>query len=183
MSLLSTSSSAAVLAHVPTSAGFVAGFIHPFAGADHLLAMMAIGWLAARLPGRLAWLPPAGFVGASLLGGLLAFRMPGLAWMEWGIAASVLLLGLAVMAAASLKQRDLLVVATGLALTGIAHGYAHVNEANHAASQFFVGFMVATALLHGLGYLGGRGLARRWQWLGPAMGGAMSLFGVTLLLA
>lgn len=171
-----------VLPHAPASAGFAAGFLHPFMGADHLLAMAVIGWLAARLPGRQAWLPPSGFVLASLLGGLLAFRIPGLAWMEWGIAASVLLLGLAVMAAAWLKQRDLLLVATGLALTGIAHGYAHVNEANHAATEFFVGFMVATALLHGLGYLGGRSLARRWHWLGPLVGGGMSLFGLVLLV-
>lgn len=175
--------SLAALAHLSAPAGFGAGFLHPFLGVDHLLAMVAIGWLAARLPGRSAWLPPMGFVLASFLGGLLAFRLPGLAWMEWGIAASVLLLGLAVMAAAWLGRRELLLVATGLAITGIAHGYAHVNDANHAATQFFVGFMVATALLHGLGFLAGRGLAHRWRWLGPAAGGAMSMFGLTLMLA
>ena len=51
-----------------------------------------------------------------------------------------------------------------------------------ASADFAAGFMVATALLHGLGYLGGRSLARRWHWLSPVLGGGMSLFGLVLLM-
>ena len=173
---------AAAQAGVAPGAAFGAGFAHPFLGPDHWLAMLAIGWLAARLPRRLAWLPPAGFVFASLLGGLLAFRWPAWTGMEWGIAFSVFSLGLALLAGTWLSGRARVSVACVLAMFGLAHGYAHVIEGYHGEADFFAGFMLATAVLH----LGGYGLAvtlaRRLAWTQNALGVGMALYGLNLLL-
>ncbi len=165
-----------------SGAAFTAGLAHPFLGPDHWLAMLAIGWLAARLPRRLAWLPPTGFVATSLLGGLLAFRWPGLAGMEWGIELSVFTLGLALLSGAWLSGRRLVWAACGLALFGLAHGYAHVIEGYHGEGDFFAGFMLATALLHLGGYGLGLALAQRLAWTQGVLGAGMALYGLNLLL-
>ena len=47
---------------------FAAGFSHPLSGADHVLAMVTVGLLAATLGGRALIAVPAAFVGAMLLG-------------------------------------------------------------------------------------------------------------------
>ena len=49
---------------------WTSGFIHPLHGADHLLAMLAVGIWAAQLRGNAIWLLPATFVGVMSLGGL-----------------------------------------------------------------------------------------------------------------
>ena len=36
--------------------GLAAGFLHPLLGLDHLLAMFAVGLLAAQVGGRAIWL-------------------------------------------------------------------------------------------------------------------------------
>ena len=58
------------LAHSGAGAqgSFAAGAAHPLSGADHVLAMLAVGLWAALLSGRALWLLPAGFVGAMALG-------------------------------------------------------------------------------------------------------------------
>ena len=40
----------------------VHGFAHPLGGLDHVLAMVAVGLLAAQLGGRALWFVPAAFV-------------------------------------------------------------------------------------------------------------------------
>ncbi|NJK60668.1 MAG: hypothetical protein HC918_11075, partial [Oscillatoriales cyanobacterium SM2_1_8] len=46
------------------TAGFDHGFLHPFGGADHVLAMVAVGLWAGQLGARALGLVPMGFVGA-----------------------------------------------------------------------------------------------------------------------
>ncbi|WP_273499967.1 HupE/UreJ family protein, partial [Paracoccus sphaerophysae] len=63
---------AAALAHPGHGpGGIAAGLAHPLGGADHLLAMISLGLLAAQRGGRATWALPAGFVGAMLAGGAL----------------------------------------------------------------------------------------------------------------
>ena len=39
--------------------GFAAGFAHPFTGADHLFAMLAVGvWSALAMRGAMRWVAP-----------------------------------------------------------------------------------------------------------------------------
>jgi urease accessory protein len=104
--------------------------------------------------------------------------------VETGIALSVIVLGLAV------ALRIGLPTLAAMALVGvfaIFHGHAHGAEMPLGTSGFAyaVGFMLATALLHGagiaIGVAAGK-LADRGGWrVAQAAGGAMAVAGVVLL--
>ncbi|MDB2552046.1 HupE/UreJ family protein, partial [Paracoccus sp. (in: a-proteobacteria)] len=49
---------------------FLGGLIHPVSGADHMLAMIAVGLLAAQIGGRALLALPLSFVGAMVAGGV-----------------------------------------------------------------------------------------------------------------
>src|SRR4051794_8756319 len=74
--------------------GWVAGVTHPFSGIDHVLAMIAVGLLAAQMGGRALWALPATFLMMMVGGALLNLSGVGVPLVEQGIAASVLVLGL-----------------------------------------------------------------------------------------
>ena len=85
-----------------------------------------------------------------LAGGALGIAGVPVPMVEPGILASVIVLGLLVLAAARLP------VALGAALVALfalLHGHAHGAElpAHAAAATYAAGFTLATALLHGLG--------------------------------
>ena len=63
--------SSSAMAHPGHAEGALAGLMHPLTGADHLLAMVAVGLWAAQLGGRAQWLLPASFVGFLAAGGAL----------------------------------------------------------------------------------------------------------------
>jgi len=132
------------------------GFIHPLGGIDHVLAMVAVGLLAAQLGGRALWAVPASFVTVMALAGLAGMNGVVLPMAEAGIATSIIVLGGAIALRLSMP------VAAAMALVGffaIFHGYAHGLETPASASGLLygAGFVTATALLHGLGI--GIGLA------------------------
>jgi urease accessory protein len=161
------------------ASGFAHGFIHPLGGLDHVLAMVAVGLYAALLGGRALWLVPAAFLGAMAMGGAIAAAGLAVPYVEIGIAASVIVLGLAVALRVSLP------VFAAMALAGlfaIFHGYAHGAEMPQGASGYAVGFMLATALLHGAGMAIGLAAASRSPRIAQAAGGAMALAGVAILV-
>ncbi|MDB5709427.1 MAG: protein hupE [Sphingomonas bacterium] len=131
--------------------GLAGGLLHPLTGADHLLAMVAIGLFAAMRGGRATWAWPLGFVTAAALG-FAAARFGFVApLVEPAVLASVFVLGLLVVAAAPVS------LGAGVALValfGFAHGQAHAGEAGATAiSAFAAGFLITSAALHvaGLG--------------------------------
>lgn len=131
--------------------GLVAGLAHPLGGLDHLLAMAAVGLWAALQSGAARWSVPLAFVLSMLLGGLLGFAGWTLPGLEAGIASSVLALGLLV----ALAVRPPLAIAVALAgLFAVSHGVAHGLELPALASpiSYALGFVVATATLHVMGY-------------------------------
>jgi urease accessory protein len=144
---------AAALAHPGHGAlNLAAGFAHPFGGADHMLAMIAVGLWAALRGERapLAW--PAAFVAAMAGGFALGQIAPAAVSIEPAILASVIILGVLTAAQARLP------LAAGAALIGAfgaAHGYAHGIEAPGAEAGFPLGFALATALLHLAGLVSG----------------------------
>jgi len=144
-----------LLAHpVPDGQGFHDGFTHPIFGLDHLLAMIAVGLLAVRMGGKALYVMPGSFLGSMLLGGLLAIwgiPMPG---VEYGIAASVLVLGVLV---AVTKTIPLTYGALLVGVFALFHGHAHAAEMASEASflQYAAGFLLSTALLHLLGVVSG----------------------------
>lgn len=136
-----------------TLTGFAGGLAHPLLGLDHLFAMLAIGLWAAQQGGRALWAIPAAFVGAMLAGGMLAWAGVGLPQVEAAIALSVLALGLLVAARLRASLAAGIAIAAGFALL---HGYAHGLETPLAVSpaMYAVGFVLATACLHGAGVAG-----------------------------
>lgn len=147
--------------------GFASGFAHPWMGWDHLVAMLAVGLLAMRVGGRVAWALPAAFV-VSLAGGA-ALGHAGLALpiQEHLVAASVIGLGLILALAAPLAWATPIIFAAGL-----VHGLAHGGELS-ANGTTLIGMVLASAVLHGLG--AGAGLlacfaAPTWhRWAGAAV--------------
>jgi len=169
-------STASALAHtgIEHSFSFAAGVKHPLTGLDHLLAMVAVGLWAGLNGGRALWAWPVAFVGVMLAGGALGMAGVPVPFVESGILASVIILGLLVLAAARLP------VAAGAALIAVfalLHGHAHGAELPDGAPAlaYAAGFAIATALLHALG-LGVAHLAR-------SEGGRMAVRGAGALVA
>ncbi|CAN7704622.1 HupE/UreJ family protein [Aquipseudomonas alcaligenes] len=162
------------------SSGLMAGVAHPITGLDHLLAMLAVGLWAAQQQGAARWALPVTFVGTMLLGGLLGFEGLQLPFMETGIAASVLALGLLV----AVAVRPPMFVAVGLtALFALAHGVAHGLELPDLSSPwgYAAGFVAATAALHAAGYGLVRVLPQAAAPLVRVAGGASAVAGAWLL--
>ncbi|MFO1033445.1 MAG: HupE/UreJ family protein [Hyphomicrobiales bacterium] len=79
------------------AAGFAHGFLHPLSGADHLLAMIAVGLFAGILGGRARrWLVLMSFMVMIAVGGAIGMAGYDVPFTEVMIAASVLALGAAV---------------------------------------------------------------------------------------
>jgi len=159
------------------------GLSHPF-GADHLLAMVAVGiWSVACLPRDKAWQGPATFLLALIVGAVLGMLGVTLPYLEHGVALSIVLFGLMlIMATRPINS------AVGLGLMAIAsslHGLAHGLETPDTGFVGYAsGFLLTTAVLH----MGGVGIGlsiKRWlgQRSGTALGGlgaALSASGVYL---
>lgn len=170
----------AALAHPGHGFGLEAGFLHPFTGADHLLAMTGVGLWAAMLGGKARWALPSTFLTLMALGGALAMQT-GLGALEDAVEpatlASVILLG----AVVALALRAPLAVALPLVgLFGLAHGAAHGLETQGNGLSFAAAMLTATALLHGLGLAIGLSLNRISL---RVAGGVALLAGVTLAFA
>src|SRR5215471_6704113 len=130
--------------------GFIHGFLHPLGGIDHIIAMVAVGLLAARLGGRALWLVPASFVAAMTAAGLAASAGVALPYVEAGIAVSVVVLGAIAVFGVAMP------VAVAMGLVGffaVFHGYAHGAEMPETVSglAYGAGFVAATLMLHGMG--------------------------------
>jgi urease accessory protein len=144
-----------MLLHVTPGSGAVEGFLHPLLGLDHLLAMVTVGLLSAQLGGRAIWTVPLTFVSVMALGGLLGLIGIDLPLVEFGIAASVIVLGLALLLKAKLPE---LVAMIFVGIFAVFHGYAHGAELPEVSSPiialaYVVGFLVSTAGLHVIGAL------------------------------
>lgn len=175
----------AARAHTDTDAagGFIAGFLHPLGGLDHLLAMVAVGIWGSALGMPLLWALPVVFPLLMVLGGIAGIAGLPLPFVETGIASSVIVLGLAILAA----WRAPVAVAVGIvAVFGIFHGYAHGTELPQAASPvaYSAGFVISTGLLHLSGIaLGALDRLPRGARLVRASGAAIAAAGVWILVA
>lgn len=170
--------------HEGAPSDLVHGFMHPLAGADHILAMVAVGLLAARLGGRAMWLVPGSFLLAMAVAGLAGMSGLMLPHVEIGIALSVLLLG----AAIALSLTMPVAAAMGVvACFAVFHGLAHGAEMPQTASgvAYGLGFLGATGLLHGAGIGLGLVIARAHAFGRRAaqFGGAATALAGAVLLA
>lgn len=170
------------LAHTGVGAvhGFGAGLMHPLFGLDHLLAMVAVGLWAGLTGGRARLAYPLAFVGMMVLSGRWGMSGAALPGVEIGIAVSVVVLGLAIALRAT---PPLAAGAAACAIFAIFHGHAHGAELPQGSSGlgYALGFVLATAALHGAG-LGLAGLlAARAPLLARVAGGGLALAGVAIL--
>jgi urease accessory protein len=161
----------------------VAGLAHPFNGADHILAMLAIGLWGVVAGGRALWAWPAAFVGMILVGFVAAIVGLNVPFVEPAIACSIVVLGLLVALAARAPVWLGAVIAGAFAFF---HGHAHGTEAAMAGAgliEYATGFSLATAALHGCGLAGGFMLARsaRGESLLRATGGVVAVSGLVLM--
>lgn len=158
---------------------FLGGLSHPLGGADHLLAMVALGLLAAQLGGRVLWALPLTFVGGMMAGGLTGWAGIALPAVEPMILASVIILGVLV---AMAGRPPLSVLLPGVAVFGLAHGWAHGAEGPaQGLISYGAGFAVMTLALHLAGI--GAGQILKSGALLRGLGGAAALAGLTLAMA
>jgi urease accessory protein len=143
-----TSVPSLVLAHTGHSetAGFIAGFSHPFSGLDHILTMLFVGVLAAMIGARTIWAAPVTFLIAMAAGGITGMSEITLPLLEMGLFASVLVTG------AMLFRRlrpPITIVLPIIGAAGFVHGFAHGSEmpANSEGLLFASGFLSATTAL------------------------------------
>lgn len=151
-----------ILGHTNPGSGAIDGFLHPLLGLDHLLAMLTVGLLSAQLGGRSIWTVPLTFVGVMALGGVLGLVGVELPLVEYGIAASVIILGIVLVAKLSLPEWAAM---TAVGVFAVFHGHAHGAELPAVdtvviAIAYVIGFLVATAGLHVIGALIGYILLR-----------------------
>jgi urease accessory protein len=140
------------VAHSDGSANFdlAAGFLHPLLGLDHLLAMFAVGLLAAQLGGRTFWLLPGTFVLVMIVGALLGLAAVDLPGVEHAIGLSLLAIALPVAFALGMPP---LFAMLYVGIFALFHGHAHGSElpAGGDAISYVVGFAMATSLTHAAG--------------------------------
>lgn len=181
--------SSTVLAHgghdvASTANGFVNGFLHPFYGLDHMIAMVAVGLWGAFLGAPAIWLLPVIFPLVMAFGGLLGMFGVHLPLMDIGIYLSCIVLGAMVF---KKVRASLLVTSLVVGLFAIFHGFAHgvdlhVHHLDEALPYCF-GFVLSTGLLHVVGIAFGHMV--KWpigEKLTRAMGGLISLIGLAHLI-
>src|SRR5215471_14881185 len=142
----------ALPAFAHTSVGtysFASGWLHPFGGADHVIAMASVGIWGVIKGGRAIWIWPATFMAAMLAGFAAAILGSQISFVEPASATSIVVLGLLV----ALGVKAPLGVGTAtVGLFAFFHGHAHGTEAGAVTLLPYVtGFALATALLHATG--------------------------------
>ena len=129
---------------------FAAGLAHPFLGLDHLIAMLAAGVYAGKRDGGASWrtlLIVLAAVGAGMLlgvGGVLHHVM------ALGVAASGLLVGLALLLELRFGAPWLMIAAV---VFGLIHGHMHGAAMTPAEGMgaYATGFLVSTGILLAVG--------------------------------
>lgn len=163
---------------------FWGGVLHPVLGLDHFLAMVSVGIVSAQIGGRAIWTVPTTFVAMMGVGYLFGRTDLGLgAGVEWGILASVIVLGALIAAG---RAVPLGVVFAGVTFFALFHGYAHGAETPEIANEgvYAVGFLSGTAAIHLLGVLIGA-IAERYE-RGPlvlrGVGGVIVFLGLLFVI-
>lgn len=146
----------AALAHTGegVAGGFMTGLMHPILGWDHVAAMVAVGLWGAFLGQPAIWVLPVAFPLIMAFGGMLGVLGIPIPFVETGIAASSVVLGLLIAFAVRAPLAVALVV---VGIFAIFHGHAHGTELPEAASPiaYSIGFVIGTGLLHLAGIIVG----------------------------
>jgi urease accessory protein len=163
-------------------AHFMVGLAHPVSGADHIVAMAAIGLWSVVAGGRALWVWPSAFVATTLAGFAAAILGLHVPLVEPAIACSIVVLGFLIVFAVRASMWSGALIA---GLFAFFHGHAHGTEAVAAGVAIIAyasGFSVATAALHAVGIGAGLLLARSaGASLLRVTGGFVAITGVALM--
>lgn len=176
-----SATAAPAFAHVSAEhASLASGLYHPFSGADHVLAMIAVGLWAAQLGGRARFAVPAAFASVMVLGFGLALSGVALPFVEPAILASVIGLGLLVALAVRIPTYASAAIVSVFALF---HGHAHGAELGGASALTFgLGFVASTIVLHAAGLAAGTALSARATAAARIAGGVTAVAGAVLMM-
>ena len=164
--------------------GFLSGVGHPVIGLDHVAFIIGAGFSLA-LSKRGTWGIIA-LIGGSLFGAALHLSGFGLLWDEVGVAISVILIGVVVMAH---RPIELPWLSSGLALAGALHGYAYAETIFGAEAAplgaYLIGFcLVQLGIAASALVIHRRLMAWRDAWARPTsswLGAAMGVVGIVFL--
>lgn len=153
------------------------GALHPLGGLDHLLLLVGVGAVAARLDRRLLW--PALF--GALLGGMFGAAGATLPAAEPLAALSISLLGALLLLAARLRQASAPLAFSGgaVAVAVALHALLHGLEAQ-AESGWWLGAALSALAVVGLSY---GILSRSGSRLSRAVAVLLGISGLLLALA
>jgi len=161
--------------------------LHPLLGIDHLLAMITVGMLSAQMGGRAIWTVPTTFVSVMVIGGILGIAGVEVPFVEYGIALSVVILGVALLAKRRTPEGITMIF---VGLFAIFHGHAHGAELGTVTDvmqvvAYVLGFVVATVGLPVIGALLGYIALRnsRGALILRASGALIALTGIYLVSA
>lgn len=134
-----------------THSGFVAGFLHPLSGFDHLLMLLALGFWLRQNRNRNATSLGLLFLCAIQVGAVLAVSGFVTTKVEMEIALSLAIAG-ALLAFAIQLQR--VIALTLIGVFGIVHGMAHGLELpqNTSAYLYQFGLLGSSALVLAFGF-------------------------------
>jgi len=131
------------------ASSLASGFVHPLHGADHLVAMLAVGIWGAIAGGRAIRVWPMAFVAMMLVGFATAVWGIAVPFVEPAIWLSVVVLGLLVALAVNAP------VCCGAVIIGLLaffHGHVHGTEAaTNSLLAYASGLAIATGALHAAG--------------------------------
>jgi urease accessory protein len=165
------------------SVSFMSGLLHPFSGADHLLVIVLVGFWSAFVLKKI-WIGPCVFLLGMCMGVLAGFANIPLSFFEFGIAASVIAIGLLLLVRNQYSSKAILAL---IGAFGIFHGFAHAqlfSDSSLAISlvgQDIVGLILATAALHLSGALLVRLLKENTTVIARIAGFASVIYGWVLL--
>lgn len=162
--------------------GFASGFFHPILGWDHVAAMVAVGLWGAILGRPAIWILPVVFPIAMAFAAALGTMGVPLPFVETGIAASALALGLMILLGA---RPPLWAAAVLVGVFALFHGHAHGTELPRTANPFAyaLGFVISTGLLHATGIVFGLLITLPWgKWAIRGGGALISLAGFGFLV-
>jgi len=123
--------------------GLVAGLTHPLMGADHLIALVLVGFLMSRRKGsQLIML--GGIVLSLALGALLGGWLGAQAWVEAAVLLSIP--AFLVMQWAN-KSSHLKLTVLLVSLFMMTHGWAHGVEMKEISLSFILGFLFTSTVI------------------------------------
>lgn len=145
---------APAFAHPVLGAGssFDAGLVHPFSGADHLIAITLVGTWSALVGGSARAVWPLTFLIAMVGGFAAASAGLEMGFVEAAISLSVVALGAFV---AFEFRMPVMLGAAAVGLFAFFHGHAHGTEAISMLVPYVIGFTMATAALLLMGMMVG----------------------------